>query len=190
MSLKSLEEKIARDLAMLNYPPKPRRFEDEDILDAAVIGGGMAGLSAAFALLRQGVSKIRVFDENEEGKEGPWATYARMRTLRSPKQWMGPALGVPSLTFQSWFEAQHGTAEWETLGKIPRLQWMDYLKWYRKILQLPVQSQSKVLSIAPEKKGLKVVLSNETVLAHKVVLATGRSGFGGTGNPRIHPENP
>ena len=42
--------------------------------------------------------------------EGPWATTARMETLRSPKQLTGPALGLPALTFRAWYEAQFGTA--------------------------------------------------------------------------------
>ena len=179
MSLETLAQKIEYDLSMINYPPKPWRFEDEGIVDVAIIGAGMAGLTAAFALLKLGVSKIKIFDENEEGKEGPWITYARMVTLRSPKQVMGPALGIPSLTFQSWFEAQHGSSAWEDLGKIPRQKWMEYLIWFRKVLKLPVQNETKLLSIAPLDSHIKLHLSNETVLTHKVVLATGRSGYGG-----------
>jgi hypothetical protein len=34
-----------------------------------------------------------------------------MLTLRSPKQLIGPDLGVPSLTFRAWYEAQHGTGD-------------------------------------------------------------------------------
>ena len=33
-----------------------------------------------------------IFDQSPEGYEGPWATTARMETLRSPKQLTGPAL--------------------------------------------------------------------------------------------------
>ena len=31
-------------------------------------------------------------------------TYARMETLRSPKQLVGPAYGMASLTFRAWHE--------------------------------------------------------------------------------------
>ena len=75
---------------MLQYPPAdwviPRQTNDgQPVLDVAVIGGGMCGLVATFALLRAGISNIRTFDSNEEGREGPWPKYARMETLRSPK---------------------------------------------------------------------------------------------------------
>lgn len=36
----------------------------------------------------------------QPGKEGPWATYARMVTLRTPKHLTGLDYGMPSLTFQ------------------------------------------------------------------------------------------
>ena len=90
----------------------------------------MAGLALAAALVQRGVSVV-AYDEAPAGLEGPWATTARMETLRSPKQLAGPALGIPSLTFRAWFEAQFGEVAWESLDKIPRLQWMDYLRWYR-----------------------------------------------------------
>ena len=39
-------------------------------------------------------------DENPAGLEGPWVTYARMVTLRTPKALTGLDYGMPSLTFQ------------------------------------------------------------------------------------------
>ena len=41
-----------------------------------------------------------------------------MPTLRSPKDFTGPDLDVPSLTYQSWHEAKFGRADWEGLGQI------------------------------------------------------------------------
>ena len=78
------------------------------MLDVAIIGAGMGGLAAAFVLKRLGVRNMRVFDRSPEGFEGPWATYARMQTLRSPPELVGPALGLANLTFRAWFEAQFG----------------------------------------------------------------------------------
>ena len=57
-----------------------------------------------------------------------------METLRSPKQLLGPAYGMASLTFQAWFTAQFGDEAWEELFRIPRPMWMDYLHWYRGVL--------------------------------------------------------
>jgi cation diffusion facilitator CzcD-associated flavoprotein CzcO len=58
----------------------------------AIIGAGMAGLAAAFALKRLGISNVRLFDRAPRGCEGPWVTYARMQTLRSPPELTGPTL--------------------------------------------------------------------------------------------------
>lgn len=49
---------------------------------------------------------LQVLDENPEGCEGPWLTYARMVTLRTNKCLTGLDLGIPSLTFQ--VGAAHG----------------------------------------------------------------------------------
>jgi cation diffusion facilitator CzcD-associated flavoprotein CzcO len=113
-----------------------------------------------------------------------------METLRSPKQLAGPALGIPSLTFRAWFEAQWGRDAWDALDKIPRLQWMDYLRWYRRVLALPVKNGHRVTDIAPRADGL-VELELETTseqptlraFARHVVIATGRAGLGGPSVP-------
>ena len=43
---------------------------------------------------------------------------------------------LPALTFRAWFESQFGLAAWQAMDKIPRLQWADYLRWYRQVLGL------------------------------------------------------
>jgi cation diffusion facilitator CzcD-associated flavoprotein CzcO len=146
-----------------------------------VIGGGMCGLVASFALQRAGIRNIRILDQSPEGLEGPWLTYARMETLRSPKQLTGPAYGIGSLTFRAWFEAQFGAVAWGALGKIPRPQWMEYLRWYRCALALPVENRVEVERIEPFDGLLKLELAGAAepvALARKVVLATGREGLG------------
>ena len=110
--LAALEARLHQDLSWLELPAKnwtlPHTLEDQPVLDVAVIGGGMAGLAAAASLKHLGIGVV-VFDRSPAGFEGPWATTARMETLRSPKQLTGPALGLPALTFRAWFEAQFGT---------------------------------------------------------------------------------
>src|SRR5262245_11081020 len=77
-SLAELEGRIARDLEMLLIPPPKawlaRRVHPEwgPMLDVAIVGAGMAGLSAAFALKRLGVGTVRLFDRACRGREGPW----------------------------------------------------------------------------------------------------------------------
>jgi cation diffusion facilitator CzcD-associated flavoprotein CzcO len=184
--LARLEARVRHDLQCLNHPPPewvpPTRHPQLGaVADVVVIGGGMCGLVASFALQRAGIGNIRIFDRNPEGFEGPWLTYARMETLRSPKQLTGPAYGMGSLTFRAWYEAQFGIAAWEALGKIPRPQWMEYLRWYRRVLSLPVENGVEVERIELFDGLLKLELTGAGepfALARKVVLATGREGLG------------
>src|SRR5690606_30035663 len=99
--LAALEARIRQDREDLcvpaaNWVPETTH-EDGKVLDVVIIGGGMCGLVAHHALLSGGMRNIAQFDRNPEGQEGPWVTYARMRTLRSPKQLTGPAFGYASL---------------------------------------------------------------------------------------------
>ena len=189
--LAGLEARLADELAFLQLPA-PRwtpvlEHEGQPVIDVAIIGAGMTGLAASAALVQRGLS-VAVYDEAPAGLEGPWATTARMETLRSPKQLAGPALGIPSLTFRAWFEAQFGRAEWDALDKIPRLQWMDYLRWYRAVLALPVHNGHRVTDLLPRGDGLvELRLQAEgrsmRTWARRVVLATGRAGLGGPSLP-------
>ena len=185
--LAALEARLRQDLSWLEIPAKnwvtPRHVDGQQVLDVAVVGGGMAGLAAAASLKHLGIA-APIFDQAPEGYEGPWATTARMETLRSPKQLTGPALGLPALTFRAWFEAQFGADAWEALDKIPRLQWMDYLRWYRRVLELDVRNEHRILAVLPRADDLVQLdiespAGRETVLARRVVLATGRDGLGG-----------
>ena len=62
--MESLTERARMDLACLNFPPAnwvpPANGPDgKPMLDALVVGGGMCGQTAAFALLREGVRNLR-----------------------------------------------------------------------------------------------------------------------------------
>ena len=96
--LAALEARLAYELACLQLPaPRwtpEREKHGESVVDVAIVGAGMAGLALAAALVQRGASVV-AYDEAPAGLEGPWATTARMETLRSPKQLAGPALGIP-----------------------------------------------------------------------------------------------
>ena len=191
VALAALEADLARQLALVDsFGPdwtRPRTHPDGHVYDVVIVGGGQSGLAAAFGLRRERINNILVLDENPEGFEGPWETYARMLTLRTPKGLTPIDYGVPALTPQAWYEACFGTAAWQALDKIPRGVWMEYLRWYRRVLNLPVRNSAKVGGIAGAGDGLyRVELGDgSTVLARKVVLATGIQGGGEWHTPEM-----
>ncbi|MBH5366751.1 NAD(P)-binding domain-containing protein [Bradyrhizobium glycinis] len=188
-ALTQLEADIHADLARIAHPGaawlEPKTGPDsKPALDVLIIGAGQSGIAIGFGLLRSRVSNILLIDKAEEGKEGPWLTYARMPTLRSPKDYTGPDLDIPSLTYQSWHEARFGKASWQELGLIAREHWAEYLLWLRRIVGLPVRNACELLEIAPAADGLlaarvKLAGEVETLHARKIVLATGQEGMGG-----------
>jgi len=103
---------------------------------------------------------------------------------------MSRVLGLPNLTFRAWFEAQWGARSWQELGRIPRTQWMDYLRWYRAVLALPVENRVGVRRIiAPHARSddpfsleLDHPSGEQRAFARKVVLAGGRDSMA---SPRI-----
>jgi cation diffusion facilitator CzcD-associated flavoprotein CzcO len=215
--LDDLRQRARADLAVLNFPPAnwvPATVAagGQQVLDVLVVGGGYCGQSVAFALMREGIRDIRIVDRAERGGEGPWDTFARMEILRSPKHLTGPDLGVPSLTFRAWFEAQHGPEGWGRLHKIGRLDWRDYLLWLRETVGVEVENEVSVTAIRPRERWVEVDLVRQgwgqpplhgtserseridaesdptsagaqTLLARRVVLATGRDGAGGPRRP-------
>ena len=128
--LDALEARLRRDLELLDLPGKPcvpprETAEGRPVADVAVVGAGMCGLAAAAALRLLGIERVRVLDRASAGREGPWVTFARMETLRSPKTLPGPALGLPALTFRAAFQAQHGAERRAPPCKIARAVWME-----------------------------------------------------------------
>ncbi|WP_028035344.1 NAD(P)-binding domain-containing protein [Chelativorans sp. J32] len=193
-SLGDLEQRVALDLLWLNQPAKdwvpPRVVDGQDVIDVAVIGAGLCGLAALAALKRVGIYNTCAFDRAPAGREGPWITYARMETLRTRKEAAGPALGVPSLTFRAWFEAQFGAEAYEKMVLIPRPMWMDYLIWYRRILELNVVNDTALTSLGLRPDGLITLDLQDNagawqVLARRVVLATGLDGLGAPSLPDV-----
>jgi cation diffusion facilitator CzcD-associated flavoprotein CzcO len=186
-TLAELEADVARDLALIAHPRmpwlQPKTSGGRRVLDVLIVGGGQCGVVAGFALLREKVSNILVIDRAPEGREGPWLTYARMPNLRSWKDQSGPDLGIPSLTYQAWHEAQHGAAAWDRLRLIPKERWNDYLLWLRRVTGVPVRNGVEAGRITPTRTDdglpcLSVETSAGPLLARKVVLATGQEDAG------------
>jgi len=183
IGLAAHEARVMRDLETIGYGAPTWVAPREGVLDVVIVGGGQSGLGAAFGLIRERVSNLLIIDENPAGLEGPWVSYARMITLRTPKELTSIDLGVPSLTFRAWWEAQYGEEGWEAIGKIPRQDWMAYLCWYRKVLGLPVVNETRLTLVEPLEGGVHRLHVEGTsgpsiLLARKVILATGIQGGG------------
>ena len=155
----------------------------EGVYDVVIVGGGQSGMGAALSLRKERITNVLIIDENPEGLEGPWVTYARMITLRTPKDLLSIDIGIPSLTFREYWVAKHGEQSWQEIDKIPRQDWMGYLRWYRNVLDLPVQNDTKLTRIIPDGKGIHTLevttpKGPKTLKAKKVILATGIQGGG------------
>ena len=192
----ALTAQVRRDLDRIAHPRlpwmQPKVAPDgKPALDVLIVGAGQSGLAIAFALMRAQVGNVLVIDKADHGREGPWLTYARMRTLRSPKDYTGPDLDVPSLTYQSWHEARFGADSWNALDLIPRELWAEYLLWMREATGIPTRNGWEAVDIAPAGDGLVAVTvereggHRETLHARKLVLATGMEGMGGWWMPEF-----
>jgi FAD-dependent urate hydroxylase len=196
MTLTELERLARHELAQLRYPVPngvlPRNGADgRAMLDVLVVGGGMCGQTATFALLREGVTNVRCVDRAPRGAEGPWTTFARMDILRSPKHLTGPDLGIASLTYRAYHEAKFGLDHWERLHKIDRVEWARYLLWVRETVGLPVENGLAVRSVDLSAGAVRATLENGEVLhARKAVLAMGREGSGALRWPRFASFDP
>ena len=142
-----------------------------------IVGGGQSGSAFAFALRRAGIGRVSVIDAAEdEAQAGVWLTAARMHVLRTAKTLPGPELGIPALSFQSWYEARHCAAAYAAMERIPRLAWAEYLSWYRRLLDIRVRYRTRLVRIEPTSKDSRVA-----------VLTTGaRIPISETGLERLH----
>ena len=172
---------------MPRYPSRPwvvpRRHNGEPVYDALIVGGGQSGITIAFRLLRERVTNIRVLDRNREGLAGPWITFARMHTLRTPKDVVGPSLDFPVSPRGRGTKRRFGENSWASVGKVPRTLWHEYLGWLRRIAGIDVTHQADVSDIEPIAGGLFAVTvqnggATQTMFARNVVLATGLEGSG------------
>jgi cation diffusion facilitator CzcD-associated flavoprotein CzcO len=183
--LATLTARVRDDLARIAHPRmpwlQPRTGPDgEPALDVLIVGGGQSGVAIAFGLMRAQVDNILVVDRASRGHEGPWLTYARMHTLRSPKDYTGPDLDLPNLGYQAWHEARYGPAAWAALELISRQDWAAYLAWVRDTVGVPVRNNTEVVDIDSAAGGLLAVrfADGSNRYARKVVLATGQDGAG------------
>jgi FAD-dependent urate hydroxylase len=175
----------ARETLRLIGPDPQNWVPDLEGIDhnVLIVGGGQSGSTFAFALRRAGIGRVSLIDAAKgHADAGVWLTSARMEKLRTPKTLAGPELGLPGLSFQAWYEARHGAAAYETLDRIPRIEWAAYLEWYRGQLGISVRYGTRLARIVPGEGHFRIYLEREgkTTIetARKIILATGFAGNG------------
>lgn len=189
--LAALEDRVRTELELTAHPtldwmPDVRAPDGGRALDVLIAGAGQGGAALAFRLARDRVPEVLVVDRAPAGREGPWRTYARMPTLRSPKDYTGPDLDVPSLTYRAWHEARFGAADWASLRLIETERWAEYLLWVRRQTGVRVENGTALTAVSPAGGGtrrlLRVTLATASgerdVWCRKLVLATGQDGAG------------
>ena len=151
--LQALTERARAELALMAYPNRSwvRPFDTslKPVYDVLIVGAGQSGLAAGLALKRDGVTNLVLIDQSFVGQEGPWETYARMQTLRTPKFSVGLEGGTNALSARAWFEARYGVEEWLKIERVPRTDWMDYLRWFRQVIELPIRNDTRVGALEP-----------------------------------------
>lgn len=189
--LAALAARARYELECLSYPrdpwlPSTTDAGGREVRDVIVVGAGQGGLATAFALARERVHNVAILDRARVGEEGPWTTFARMPTLRTPKYLSGPDCGIPSLTFRAWHEAQGLSPAWGEIERIPTAAWGEYLDWLRGFLDPPIENGVMVERFDPTPDGYIAVTTQAagsetartTHVCRKLVFATGIDGGG------------
>lgn len=163
----------------------------DGVRPVVVVGAGQAGLVLARGLRRRGIDDVVVVDAAPADAAGPWTTYARMHTLRTPKDIAWPTWGTPAVSPRAWFEAVYGDAAWDALEFFPTAAWQGFLRWYRDASAVTTVSSTRVsaLTVGGVDDPLTLHLDGpdgEWMLpARHVVLATGIEGAGGRHLPAL-----
>lgn len=152
-----------------------------------VVGGGQSGSALAFALKRAGIGSVSVIDAAADAlQSGVWRTRARMHTLRTLKNLVGPEGPVAALGFQAWYESRHGRDAYTAIDRISRIDWAEYLDWFRTISGTEVRYGVRLLRFEPVQGGgvphfrlqLEVNGQPRIETARKLIFANGVAGSG------------
>lgn len=183
--LAALAQAVGDDLRKLGEPapawPATPPGVDCDVL---IVGAGQCGLAAAFGLKRAGVGNLRIVSRDRAGGEGPWRSFARMPTLRSPKTAPGPELGVASLTYESWHVARYGQTAYDAVDLIATEDWAAYIDWFKQATGLSVEQDRRMIGLSgQDDRAVARFADGGRIVARQVVLATGMDALGAPDAP-------
>lgn len=162
---------------------KPRTHSSgAEVFNVFIVGAGQCGAGLYWGLQQFGIDRVGIIDAREKGREGVWANYDRMHSLRTPKDLAGPDWGFPSLTFEAYCIARFGKDYWEGLPRVMRQDYADYMEWYRTTLKIPIQNETRLIYLEPEGDLFRLECEcrgdKKIYYARNVVLATGYSTDG------------
>jgi len=187
--LQQLALRARAEIAALAYPAQGWVQPRAGFRDVAIVGGGQSALGIAFGLKRLGIADTVCLERAARGHAGPWLGYARMATLRTPKDLVGLEYGHAALGFRAWYEAQFGASAWQGLERIARVHWAAYLDWYADVTEPEIRYATSVARIEPVAGGFKLHCQTSddefAVHARRVVLATGFEGSGAWDVPGV-----
>jgi putative flavoprotein involved in K+ transport len=123
-------------------------------IDAVVIGGGQAGLAAAYALRAAGQEPV-VLEAGDE-PVGSWPSYCDSLSLFSPARYSS----LPGMPFPG--DPDHYPARDEVV---------DYLRRYAKNLDADIRTGHRVEAVRREENGFVVEVQDGTVLTAPIMIA-------------------
>lgn len=189
LEISDLEKWIREDLKSKKYYTrqswcKPRKGRsNRKVYDVAIIGAGQCGLTLAHNLKLKGIGRIVIFDKQPKDRPGPWTTFARMPELRTSKEIPALESGNPLLSFKTWYCAKYSKEQYDDFDYIPTGSWVEYLAWFRQVLDIEVINEYDVGPIEWEEEldCFKIPQNNNNknaFLANYVCLSTGMVASG------------
>ncbi len=194
--LAALEREAAHQAALSAGDARSWVSTRDGVRPVVIVGAGQAGLVLARGLRRRGIDDVVVVDAAPAGAAGPWTSYARMHTLRTPKDIAWPTWGTPAVSPRAWFEAVYGARAWESIEFFPTTAWQGFLQWYRQVSGTTVVPSTRVTRLRTTTADGPLHLhldgpDGEWMLpAQHVVLATGIEGAGGRHLPALLDDLP
>lgn len=128
-------------------------------VETVIVGGGQAGLATSYCLTQQGYEHVVL--EQAAQAANPWRN----------DRWDSFTLVTPNWTLKMPGAEYNGA---DRDGFMPRDEVVAYFERYVERFELPVQYNTRVLSIQPaDRTGYRVITPERTFQAKNVVLATG-----------------
>ncbi|MBU2774827.1 NAD(P)-binding domain-containing protein [Acidithiobacillus ferrooxidans] len=148
-----------------------------------IIGAGPAGIFTYHELMLAGIRDVVVIDKSSGSEVGSWNRYAYNEYLRSPKSIGGWERGNHELSIEWYMISRYGQNRWENMEQVSRVDWIEYIAWFRDKIGLNPFYNTEALDIQlkSEEISLSLIgpLGRKNISCGCLVVATGMAGYGG-----------